>query len=207
MLHNHILEDDYTQYPDYENIEYLTHETPTECVDSEDCEELGILDVESCEFAAWANDRCPLTCGQCTTNETPKQCVDSEDCEELGIVDIDSCEFAPWANEKCPVTCDKCTTNEDEYFQYTDYESITTDNTPTECVDSEDCKELGIVDEDSCEFASWANDRCPVTCGKCIDECKDQPDCEELGIIDSDSCEFAAWASDRCPVTCNACKR
>ena len=36
------------------------------CADKEDCTELGIVDLNSCEFAPWANERCPLTCGACT---------------------------------------------------------------------------------------------------------------------------------------------
>ena len=37
-----------------------------DCSDKKDCAELGIIDLNSCEFAPWANERCPLTCGTCT---------------------------------------------------------------------------------------------------------------------------------------------
>ena len=36
-----------------------------------------------------------------------------------------------------------------------------------ECEDSPDCAENGIVDIIGCDFTSWANDRCPMTCGTC----------------------------------------
>ena len=40
-------------------------EATEECIDQKDCAELGIIDLDSCEFAPWANERCPLTCATC----------------------------------------------------------------------------------------------------------------------------------------------
>ena len=50
---------------------------------------------------------------------------------------------------------------------YADYETGVIENSDKKCEDSKDCKELGIVDLDACDFAPWANERCPLTCGKC----------------------------------------
>ena len=50
---------------------------------------------------------------------------------------------------------------------YADYETGAIENSDKKCEDNKDCKELGIVDLDACEFAPWANERCPLTCGKC----------------------------------------
>ena len=50
---------------------------------------------------------------------------------------------------------------------YADYETGVIENGDKKCEDSNDCKELGIVDLNACEFAPWANERCPLTCGKC----------------------------------------
>ena len=36
-----------------------------------------------------------------------------------------------------------------------------------ECEDASDCQENGIVDDISCDFAPWAIDKCPKTCGTC----------------------------------------
>ena len=35
------------------------------------------------------------------------------------------------------------------------------------CEDAPDCQENGIVDDISCDFAAWANSKCPKTCGTC----------------------------------------
>ena len=105
--------------------------------------------------------------------------MDQSDCQELGIVDETACEFAPWAIERCPMTCGKCNQDPTGGGDYKDYEEYTSsydyneDETRSDeasnkdCVDSEDCKELGILDLDSCEFAPWAPERCPVTCNTC----------------------------------------
>ena len=109
--------------------------TPTKkCENAPDCEENGITDEISCDFAPWAYDRCPVTCGTCelqarrdeeyqicptkvTTSAaggavprfTQKaKCEDSSDCEENGIVDEISCDFTPWAFDRCPATCGAC---------------------------------------------------------------------------------------------------
>jgi len=107
-----------------------------QCEDSKDCKELGIVDDGTCEFAPWAFERCPVTCGKCTkdvvvnentvTNDTNNEtravqlrgdredettredCKDEPDCESLGIIDQGSCEFAVWALERCPATCKQC---------------------------------------------------------------------------------------------------
>ena len=50
---------------------------------------------------------------------------------------------------------------------YADYETGEIENYDKKCEDNKDCKELGIIDLDACEFAPWANERCPLTCGKC----------------------------------------
>ena len=108
-----------------------------QCKDSKDCKELGIVDEGTCEFASWALERCPVTCGKCTkdvvvnentvTNDannetravqlrgdredetTREDCKDEPDCESLGIIDEGACEFAVWALERCPATCKQCT--------------------------------------------------------------------------------------------------
>ena len=108
-----------------------------QCEDSKDCKELGIVDDGTCEFAPWAFERCPVTCGKCTkdvvvnektvTNDTNTEtravqlrgdgedettredCKDEPDCKSLGIIDEGSCEFAVWALERCPATCKQCT--------------------------------------------------------------------------------------------------
>ena len=112
-------------------------------------------------------------------------CVDNSDCQELGIVDETACEFTPWAKDRCPLTCGNCkqdmdddsnnaySDDEDEDNEYDNsydyYENDTRsgEEQNEECVDNEDCKELGIIDIDSCDFAPWAPERCPVTCNTC----------------------------------------
>ena len=102
---------------------------------------------------------------------TKKECKDSSDCQELGIVDETACEFAPWAIERCPLTCGKCRQDVGQDNDAGNYENETVVSSDyqseNECLDSKDCKELGIVDLDSCEFAAWASERCPVTCNNC----------------------------------------
>ena len=54
-----------------ENIDYnendttVTEKSKPKCEDSKDCQELGIVDLDACDFAPWAIERCPLTCGVC----------------------------------------------------------------------------------------------------------------------------------------------
>ena len=60
--------------------------------------------------------------------------------------------------------------NYDEYnnsYDYNENDTRSGEEQNEECVDNEDCKELGIIDIDSCDFAPWAPERCPVTCNTC----------------------------------------
>ena len=73
------------------------------------------------------------------------------------------------------MTCGKCNQDVTDGGDYNDYEEYTSSydynengtKSNQDCVDKEDCKELGIIDLDSCEFAPWASERCPVTCNSC----------------------------------------
>ena len=59
--------------------------------------------------------------------------------------------------------------NTDDY-SYSDYESDGTEKSSAKCEDNKDCEELGIIDKDACDFAPWAIERCPLTCGVCQPE-------------------------------------
>ena len=174
ILANFLLEDDSDEEV------FTSTVSSMQCVDREDCKKLGIIDDTSCEFTPWAKDRCPVTCGTCTTKEEPvsgQGCVDNDDCQELGIIDADACEFAPWASDRCPVTCGKCKKEE-----ISGNDKASRDN-------NTESKAILLRQDQGSESSG----------------CEDQPDCEELGIIDETSCEFTHWALERCPRTCNQC--
>ena len=63
---------------------------------------------------------------------------------------------------------DDAQNTDDDY--YSEYESDGTEKSSAKCENNKDCEELGIIDKDACDFAPWAIERCPFTCGVCQPE-------------------------------------
>lgn len=122
------------------------------------------------QYAAWAQDNCPLFCGFCGGN-TQTQCQDKiPNCVDYGS---DSCkgDYTSWAEFNCPKTCNLCggstTANPINVGGVTNAPSGGTNPGSSQCVDK--LQNCASYDDAACRspYEKWALDNCPARCNLC----------------------------------------